>query len=103
MSGGEIAALVTAVSTGLAGLVVAVGGLLKNLSEIRLLKHQVDELEGKVKELTRELEAHRKRNRKLWGYIEQLLVVIKSLMQQLRDAELTPCAEPPDWIDDGQE
>jgi seryl-tRNA synthetase len=102
-TGGEYTApIITAVFAGITGMLVAIGTLIKSLSDNKLTKHRIEELETKVKELTEQVKRQRERNRKLWLYIEKLLNVIKALSHQIREAKLEPCAEPPDWVDEDE-
>jgi hypothetical protein len=67
---------------------------------IEPLNLRIKELKGEVSVLRGEVEKLGKRNKSLWLYVEKLLGVIKLYRQQLIDHAITPCVEPPDWVED---
>jgi predicted RNase H-like nuclease (RuvC/YqgF family) len=80
-------------------------GLIEPLQQqVKHMQAEIDRLCAEVEQYKAELDKQRvalerqgRRNKSLWRYIEQLLEVIRALTQQLKDAGIPPCAEPPDW------
>jgi uncharacterized protein YlxW (UPF0749 family) len=70
------------------------------LSLIAPLNQRIQDLQTEVTGLRKEVDQLGRRNKSLWLYVEKLLGVIKRYRQQLIDHAITPCVEPPDWVED---
>jgi uncharacterized protein YlxW (UPF0749 family) len=70
------------------------------MSLIEPLNKRIKDLQSEVNGLRKEVDQLGRRNKSLWRYIEKLLDVIKRYRQQLIDHAITPCVEPPDWVED---